>query len=77
MGKKKVSQNCQKCVRSGKKFAKMPILFGTLFAISGFVAAQPRFQAVTHEQAVIRHQQQLSQRRTNPHVGQDVDRLCS
>jgi len=53
------------------------ILFGTLFAISGFVAAQPRFQAVTHEQAVIRHQQQLSQRRTNPHVGQDVDRLCS
>jgi len=54
----------------------MPILFGTLFAISGFVAAQSRFQAVTHEQAVIRHQQQLSQRRTNPHVGQDVDRLC-
>jgi len=34
---------------------KLAILFGTLFAISGFVAAQSRFQAVTHEQAVIRH----------------------
>jgi len=34
------------------------ILFGTLFAISGFVAAQSRFQAVTHEQAVIRRLRQ-------------------